>query len=89
MLCSFTELVLEEAVAFYAAAMLVYCKSISDQTVAIMEQDRQDIITFFDKLCKPDRVGTMLEHPPSARPSLLHNPSLNRGSSRCHVILSQ
>ena len=54
--CRLTEACLEETVAHYTAAMLVYCKSITEKTLAIMEQDSKDISAFFSRLCKPDKV---------------------------------
>lgn len=54
---SLAEASLEETVAHFTAALLVYCKSVTEQSVALMEQECRDISAFFSRYCKPDKVG--------------------------------
>ena len=51
-----TEACLEETVVHYTAAMLVYCRSVNEQTLGLMEQECKDIAAFFTRLVKPEKV---------------------------------
>jgi len=51
-----TEACLEESVAHLAAAILANVKAITEDSVARMDSDAQDISRFYGRFQKPERV---------------------------------
>ncbi len=51
-----TEACLEESVAHLAAAILANVKAITEDSVARMDADAQDISRFYGRFQKPERV---------------------------------
>lgn len=54
--CRLSDACLEETIAHLVAAVLVNTRSISDESVARMDYDAQDVSAFFSKFQKPERV---------------------------------
>ena len=51
-----TDACLDETVIYFTAALLVYCKNVTEKTIELMEQECKDISAFFGRYCKPDKV---------------------------------
>ncbi|KAK9803352.1 hypothetical protein WJX73_007269 [Symbiochloris irregularis] len=57
-----TEAVLEETVQWYVAALLTFCpQKLDDDTLTVMGRDRNELRTFFKRLCKDDKVLQALQ----------------------------